>query len=49
LLQHRAALVGDRNQTINLFRAFELVLGPVGAAKALHLLAPRLFPTAVVS
>jgi hypothetical protein len=27
-----------------LFHAFESVLGPVGAAKALHLLAPRLFP-----
>jgi len=27
-----------------LFRDFELVLGPVGAAKALHLLAPTFFP-----
>lgn len=27
-----------------LFTAFERVLGPVGAAKALHLLAPRFFP-----
>jgi hypothetical protein len=27
-----------------LFQAFEEVLGPGGAAKALHLLAPRLFP-----
>ena len=27
-----------------LFREFELALGPVGAAKCLHLLAPRFFP-----
>jgi hypothetical protein len=27
-----------------LFYDFEMVLGPVGAAKCLHLLAPRLFP-----
>ncbi len=28
----------------SLFQSFENVLGPVGAAKALHLLAPRFFP-----
>lgn len=28
----------------NLFQSFERVLGPVGAAKALHLLAPNFFP-----
>jgi hypothetical protein len=56
LVQHRAELLSWRHQTINnvsgedrtamstVFRAFELVLGPVGAAKALHLLAPQLFP-----
>jgi hypothetical protein len=32
------------SKVLNLFKAFELVLGPVGAAKALHLLAPRFFP-----
>ena len=30
--------------TYSIFRSFETVLGPVGAAKCLHLLAPRLFP-----
>ena len=56
LSKHQAALARYRNQAIddldqqdgttvtNLFQAFEDVLGPVGAAKALHLLAPRLFP-----
>lgn len=34
----------ERSAIVNLFQAFEDVLGPVGAAKALHLLAPRLFP-----
>ena len=34
----------DANTVTSLFHAFELVLGPVGAAKALHLLAPRVFP-----
>lgn len=29
---------------VSMFESFEAVLGPVGAAKALHLLAPRLFP-----
>jgi hypothetical protein len=28
----------------DIFKRFEWLLGPVGAAKALHLLAPRLFP-----
>lgn len=56
LLKHRAALAAYRKQSIDnlnpreeaaiigLFQEFEQVLGPVGAAKALHLLAPRLFP-----
>lgn len=56
LSKHQATLARYRNQAIddldrrerttiaNLFQAFEDVLGPVGAAKALHLLAPRLFP-----
>jgi hypothetical protein len=35
---------GDANSVTSLFHAFEMVLGPVGAAKALHLLAPRVFP-----
>jgi hypothetical protein len=34
----------DEEPIENLFQAFEEVLGPVGAAKALHLLAPKLFP-----
>ena len=36
----------DADGTIieNLFQSFERVLGPVGAAKALHLLAPSFFP-----
>ena len=39
------SLAGDEKATISgLFQAFENVLGPVGAAKALHLLAPRFFP-----
>lgn len=29
---------------INVFKDFEMVLGPLGAAKALHLLAPNFFP-----
>src|SRR5215475_10918937 len=56
LVQHQRALVGYRHRTIDnlnraerttistLFQGFERVLGPVGAAKALHLLAPGLFP-----
>jgi len=36
---------GDDEKAIPaLFEEFENLLGPVGAAKALHLLAPRLFP-----
>lgn len=35
---------GDAHVVMSLFHEFELVLGPVGAAKALHLLAPRVFP-----
>jgi hypothetical protein len=34
----------DEREVKRLFSAFEEVLGPVGAAKSLHLLAPRLFP-----
>jgi hypothetical protein len=34
----------DKAVVSHLFQAFEKVLGPVGAAKALHLLAPRFFP-----
>jgi len=56
LVKHQSALAGYRNRTIDnlnrterttvstLLQAFERVLGPVGAAKALHLLAPGLFP-----
>lgn len=56
LVKHQSALARYRNRTIDdldraerttvstLFQAFEDVLGPVGAAKALHLLAPGLFP-----
>jgi hypothetical protein len=37
---------GDQDEVIvrTVFKAFEEVLGPVGAAKCLHLLAPRFFP-----
>ena len=34
----------DENEVARVFKAFEEVLGPVGAAKCLHLLAPRFFP-----
>jgi hypothetical protein len=34
----------DRSMVQRLFTDFERVLGPVGAAKSLHLLAPRFFP-----
>ncbi len=34
----------DKTTVIQTFREFELVLGPVGAAKSLHLLAPGYFP-----
>ncbi len=36
--------LGEKPRVVELFESFEAVLGPVGAAKALHLLAPRLFP-----
>jgi hypothetical protein len=54
--KHRKTLSSVRCRTIedlhddekpiikNIFRDFEVVLGPVGAAKALHLLAPSFFP-----
>ena len=35
---------GDANSVTSLFHDFEMVLGPIGASKALHLLAPRVFP-----
>ncbi len=53
---HRPTLIRVRNRSIEtlkdsdrdsiqrLFRGFEVVLGPVGAAKCLHLMAPRFFP-----
>ena len=53
---HRSTVVAYRPRSImsftteeyqvisDVFTAFELVLGPVGAAKALHLLAPQFFP-----
>lgn len=49
LTRYRSQAIGDldrrdRAAVENLFQAFEDVLGPVGAAKALHLLAPSLFP-----
>jgi hypothetical protein len=56
LLKQQGSLAGYRNRTIDnldhrertavsdLFQEFESVLGPVGAAKTLHLLAPRFFP-----
>jgi len=34
----------DENKITEAFNAFEQVLGPVGTAKCLHLLAPRFFP-----
>jgi len=40
-----ADLQPDQTHAIkSLFHKFEIVLGPVGAAKCLHLLAPRFFP-----
>jgi hypothetical protein len=46
-LRHRKIedLRDDEKPVVHdVFRNFEIVLGPVGAAKALHLLAPRFFP-----
>jgi len=34
----------DESKVVRVFKAFEEVLGPVGAAKCLHLLAPCFFP-----
>jgi hypothetical protein len=34
----------DKSHLIDVFQDFEMLLGPVGAAKALHLLAPALLP-----
>jgi hypothetical protein len=40
-----ASLTGDDHEPVALlFDAFDATLGPVGAAKALHMLAPRFFP-----
>lgn len=36
--------MNDQDQLELVFHGFEMVLGPVGAAKALHLLAPRFLP-----
>jgi len=56
LSHHRGWLASVRDRTIDsfstsdaaalelIFPEFEMVLGPVGAAKALHLMAPRLLP-----
>jgi|ERR1700674_892679 len=56
LAKHRAAVDGVRDRCLDqlsaddeglvlkIFHDFEMVLGQVGAAKALHLLAPRFFP-----
>ncbi len=56
LSEHQAILADYRHRSIdtldhrdesalkNLFQAFERVLGPVGAAKTLHLMAPDCFP-----
>jgi hypothetical protein len=47
LLRHRAISTfsdADRSTVETLFADFERVLGPVGAAKSLHLLAPHFFP-----
>jgi hypothetical protein len=34
----------DEQPVMRVFSDFEALLGPVGAAKALHVLAPRFFP-----
>jgi hypothetical protein len=34
----------DRERIVEMFERFETVLGPVGSAKVLHLLAPQFFP-----
>lgn len=39
-----AVLLQTWNKMFYQFKAFEEILGPVGAAKCLHLLAPRFFP-----
>jgi hypothetical protein len=56
LTKHKAAVEGvrdrrldqlsanDERMVLKVFHDFEIVLGQVGAAKALHLLAPRFFP-----
>jgi len=49
ILKYRARRISDLVETdlaeVNrIFHAFEVVLGPVGAAKSLHLLAPGYFP-----
>jgi hypothetical protein len=40
----RSATQADLGLVLAVFGDFEMTLGPVGAAKCLHLLAPRLFP-----
>jgi hypothetical protein len=39
-----AEIPGETAEILATFTAFEMLLGPVGAAKALHLLAPGFFP-----
>ena len=41
---HPAALLGESTEIAATFTDFETLLGPVGGAKALHLLAPGFFP-----
>ena len=36
--------LNDKPKVVKMFQEFETTLGPVGSAKALHLLAPALFP-----
>jgi hypothetical protein len=36
--------IEDRASISKIFNEFELILGPVGAAKSMHLLAPKFFP-----
>jgi hypothetical protein len=48
ILQYRPRFISslseiERNNIPRLFESFEKVLGPIGAAKTLHLLAPRFF------
>lgn len=46
LRQRSLESFSDKDEALikNIFNSFEVILGPVGAAKSLHLLAPRFFP-----